>query len=239
MEVTNDNFEVVFPQIEKAMLEADVVVFDTELSGLADKKENAIDYWDSVRDRVEKCRKSSRSFALLQRYAARPFSIYVFRSTAASRSYHPDRNLLFQASSYSFLSLHKFDFNKWISKGVPYLSLDEDVTARRKWWKDKGLDLNDLVEDAGSAQSQSPPNANGGEPPSSNEASGSQATGSESASSPGPADAAATQTQSHGPDLVPKGKDIPFLNAAIARVSRWSDIPTCSNDHCKLESITV
>ncbi|KXS09741.1 CAF1-domain-containing protein [Gonapodya prolifera JEL478] len=237
MEVTNDNFEEVFPQIEKAILEADVVAFDTELSGLADKKENVIDYWDSVRDRVEKCRKSSRSFALLQlgiccftwedgRYAARPFSIYVFPSTAASRSYHPDRNLLFQASSFSFLSLHKFDFNKWISKGVPYLSLDEDVTARRKWWKVKGLDLKDLVEVAGNGQSASQANANGGElPSSSNEASGPQATGSgsASASSPGHPDAAATQ--SHGPDLVPKGKDIPFLNAAIARVSRWSGIP--------------
>ncbi|KAJ3338592.1 hypothetical protein HDU93_009369 [Gonapodya sp. JEL0774] len=236
MEVTSDSFEAVFPELERAILDADLVAFDTELSGLVDRKENQIDYWDSVAERVEKSRRAARAFAILQlgictftwqddHYVARPFTIFTFPTTTTRSS--PDRTLVFQSSSFSFLSRNNFNFNKWVAMGVPYLSLEEEHYARKRWWKEKGLP--EVWEDMEAArvralQPQRLLNGDGdGEEGATAQGATTQPTPTPAADNDPPR--SKPQTQSYGPDLTPRPEDLPFLHTSLTRVSNWSGIP--------------
>ncbi|TPX61023.1 hypothetical protein PhCBS80983_g01366 [Powellomyces hirtus] len=144
MEVLRNNFEAFLPTIEDAIAEADFIAIDTEFTGLGIEKSFQIDYLDTVQERYAKCKMSAEAFQTTQyglctfswdaakhKYIAKPFNCYVFPATG-NRVLGLDRHFTCQASSLSFLRDSKFDFNKWISQGIPYVNRDEEAKARRK-----------------------------------------------------------------------------------------------------------
>ena len=137
MEVTKDNFAEALPVIREALEGASFYAFDCEMTGLfvsenrnglAEGKPPA--YLHDVEDRYEELLQSSSAFVInqfglsvfawdevLQSYAAKTFNFYTF--PRPFEEYAP--RFLSEAGSLQFLSEHKFDFNKWIYHGIPYM----------------------------------------------------------------------------------------------------------------------
>lgn len=137
MEVTKDNFAEALPAIREALEGASFYAFDCEMTGLfvsenrnglAEGKPPA--YLHDVEDRYEELVQSSSAFVVnqfglsvfawdedLRSYAARTFNFYTF--PRPFEDYAP--RFLSEAGSLQFLSEHKFDFNKWIYHGIPYM----------------------------------------------------------------------------------------------------------------------
>lgn len=73
------------------------------------------------------------------RYVATPFNFNIFPSTMTSSL---DSSFSCQASSLKFLASNKFDFDKFISKGVPFLS-----KAQEEWVTEYKLSMADQPEE--------------------------------------------------------------------------------------------
>ncbi|KAJ3002533.1 hypothetical protein HKX48_002275 [Thoreauomyces humboldtii] len=144
MEVLRNNFDAFLPQIEEAIASADFIAIDTEFTGLGIGPDYNIEYLDTVQERYAKGRLSAEHFQITQygicpfqwdedakQYLAKPFNCFVFPHKG-NHAFGLDRQFACQAGSMVFLRDNKFDFNTWISQGVPYVNNDDEANARMK-----------------------------------------------------------------------------------------------------------
>jgi poly(A)-specific ribonuclease len=150
MDVTKDNFNELLPQIIDDIDGAEFISIDAEFTGLGLEPSTKNDILDTSQERYEKVSKVIAQFMPIQigictftykaegkHYEARPYNFYIFPRTG-NRFFKLDREFKCQVSSLEFLSNHQFDFSKWVSKGVPYLSVEQQERIQ--------LQLNNLVE---------------------------------------------------------------------------------------------
>mmetsp|Transcript_11195 Transcript_11195/g.22365 ORF Transcript_11195/g.22365 Transcript_11195/m.22365 type:complete len:715 (+) Transcript_11195:84-2228(+) len=134
MEVTRHNFRETLPIVGEALDACQFYAFDCEMTGLFVSDRNGLAegkppaYLHDMEDRYEEILQSSEAFVINQfglstfewngsSYQARTFNFYTF--PRPFEEYQP--RFLCEASSLDFLSQHKFDFNKWIHDGIPYM----------------------------------------------------------------------------------------------------------------------
>ena len=128
MELTRDNYYDIEPKILKDIEECDFISFDLEFSGLI---QNKFKIYDSPEEYFEKLKYNAENFRIIQlgitifkknlenpkEYTAKPYCIYVFPSEKQNNN-----KFNFLLGAIIFNREHGCDFNKWISKGVPYLN---------------------------------------------------------------------------------------------------------------------
>ncbi|KAF9181945.1 hypothetical protein BGZ50_005223 [Haplosporangium sp. Z 11] len=150
MEIHKDNFVASLPLLQKAIQECDFVAMDTEMTGLA-APSNIPKREDSLATRYSKVSVSAANFLVIQLgictftwsdsiggYEARAFNLPCF--PASTDDIKTERFFKCQSTSLEFLISNGFDFNKWISSGIPYLSRpEEDVYIARKAEKEAQL----------------------------------------------------------------------------------------------------
>ena len=130
MELTRDNYYDIEPNILKDIEESHFIAIDLELSGLIQKK---FKIYDSPEENFLKSKYNAENFRIIQfgitpfiksinnkkDYVAKPYNIYIFPSEMQNNG-----KFDFYIESIIFNREHGCDFNKWISKGVPYLNED-------------------------------------------------------------------------------------------------------------------
>lgn len=143
MDVTNENFLDLLPEIAETITECDFIAIDTELSGLL--RERSANRFDLPEERFAKEVESSRGYFIMQfglscfkrldnlKYSNRTYNFYIFPQP---HKFHGDVNRTFalQAHAIQFLCQHNFDFNKLFRHGVSYLTFQEKklLTAQLK-----------------------------------------------------------------------------------------------------------
>ncbi|XP_015760232.1 PREDICTED: poly(A)-specific ribonuclease PARN-like domain-containing protein 1 [Acropora digitifera] len=135
VEVVQNNFEDLFPEIKSLIEKSAFVAFDTEFTGLHTTDASQPSLFDDPDTRYKKLKKTASQFLITQfgltafvqsqedpnKYVAHAFNFFLY-----PHSFGPiDCRFLSQASSLEFLCQHNFDFNKFIYQGVPYLSNDQ------------------------------------------------------------------------------------------------------------------
>ncbi|KAJ3099323.1 hypothetical protein HDU96_010744, partial [Phlyctochytrium bullatum] len=153
--------------IQDAIDGCDFLSIDTELTGLVRDNSENLSIMDGLEERYARVRKSAQDFLVIQygvctftwdaaakRYLARPFNFYIFPSSGGS-TFGLQRSFVSHPASFEFLVKNNFDFNKWITTGVPYLNQDDENSARHRIGKlmlqnDIGIDdkNRDFVEGA-------------------------------------------------------------------------------------------
>ncbi|GBN13375.1 Poly(A)-specific ribonuclease PARN [Araneus ventricosus] len=133
------DFEEVLPSI-KSIDDCDFLCRDTELTGLynARSEEHA---FDTMEERYFKLRERCSNFLIIQfglttfkyhpeekKYTHCDFNFYVFPRPHIRQA--PDPRFWCQSSSLHFLASHKYDFNKTIYEGIPYLTFTQEKKVR-------------------------------------------------------------------------------------------------------------
>jgi len=144
MEVDNNNFGEVISIFRQSVTKADFLAIDTELTGL-EQPANRSSFYTPLEERYKKLKISIDSFLLIQfgvctftwdtdlkSYIARPFNFYVFPQQFNGT----DTFFISSASSLRFLATNKFDFNKLIYNGIPYLNLEQEAKIRNSNYLD-------------------------------------------------------------------------------------------------------
>ncbi|XP_043272276.1 pre-piRNA 3'-exonuclease trimmer-like isoform X2 [Venturia canescens] len=144
MNVTNTNFEEVYPKIKKSLESATFVAIDAEFSGLQSADKN-ISYlneslFDSPKERYTKLRKNIEPFIAIQfgltaftyvkhenKYNAESFEFYLIPRPLPTKN----RTFLVQAVTLQFHTFYKFDFNELVYNAVSYLDENEETALRR------------------------------------------------------------------------------------------------------------
>jgi poly(A)-specific ribonuclease len=141
MDITKDNFDASLALVEDTIVRwADFCAIDLEFTGVetcASKNH----YLDTINERYKRVVANAPDFIIIQfglcafkhdsttnSYLARPFNFSLFPQSFRTI----DKRFVCQASAMQFLSQNNFDFNKWIYKGIPYLSkYQEDLIRKR------------------------------------------------------------------------------------------------------------
>ena len=130
MELTKDNYYDIEPKILKDIEDCNFIALDLEMSGLI---QNKFKIYDSPEENFIKSKYNADNFRIIQfgicffikniennkEYIAKPYNIYIFPSEKQNNN-----KFDFYVESIIFNKNHGCDFNKWISKGVPYLNDD-------------------------------------------------------------------------------------------------------------------
>lgn len=158
MDVTKYNFESKLPEIEENLRHATFLAIDTEFTALSACSEKCNpSLFDGASQRYQKLKMNIDKVIIMQiglstfqfvrdenKYIVHTYRIPVFPSSFGT----VDVVYLSQASSIRFLSNYKFDFNKFIYDGVPYLNMhDENILRRRLQDYDKFRDVENLNSD--------------------------------------------------------------------------------------------
>ncbi len=126
-------------EIRAAIINADYVAIDTEMSGL-NVEEARNNLFDSIDDRYCAAATSASVFQMMQlgvctikqladgSFECAPFNFTLYPSEFAKN----DKVFGVSASAFTFLSQNGFDFNKWVREGVPYLSIEQEKKLRAK-----------------------------------------------------------------------------------------------------------
>ncbi|KAI7907253.1 ribonuclease H-like domain-containing protein [Cokeromyces recurvatus] len=136
MEILKSNFEEKLPLIKEALLEADFISIDTELTGLT-TPDVQFQTGDDIAIRYSKIKSCVQEFTIIQfgvcafkrdpateNYIAKPFNFYIFGADTAE--IQSRRVFSASASSLTFLRSNKFDFNKLIDEGIPFYNYSEE-----------------------------------------------------------------------------------------------------------------
>ncbi|KAF0760366.1 poly(A)-specific ribonuclease PARN-like [Aphis craccivora] len=137
MDVVNENFYQLLPEIELAIAECDFIAIDGEFTGLHNG--TMVSIFDTAAQYYQKLRSNCMDFLMVQfglcavkynaekkKYTYRAYNFYTFPKPMSR--YAPDCRFLCQSSSMEFLSNNNFDFNKLFKHGIPFLTLpDEQV----------------------------------------------------------------------------------------------------------------
>ena len=149
MIVTIDNYKNVFNIFKDSCDKAKFVSFDCEMTGLNFDIKTEPTKYDTQEYRYQKVKRGVEKFDLIQLgltffmenkkinsenkeeeyYMERSFTFYLFKNPQ-NKYYNFDKNKnifffesLSHPTSIKFLSQNNFDFNKLISKGIPYTKL--------------------------------------------------------------------------------------------------------------------
>lgn len=137
MDVVNENFYQLLPEIEQAIAECDFIAIDGEFTGLHNG--TMVSIFDTATQYYLKLRSNCMDFLMVQfglcavkyntekkKFTYRAYNFYTFPKPMSR--YAPDCRFLCQSSSMEFLSNHNFDFNKLFKHGIPFLTVpDEQV----------------------------------------------------------------------------------------------------------------
>lgn len=144
MDVTNENFIELLPEIIETIRECDFVAIDTELSGLM--RDRSLNRFDLPDERYSKAYELSRGYFIMQfglscfignrqsrKYDNRTYNFYIFPQPHEGYG-DIDRTFSLQAHAIQFLSENGFDFNKLFKHGISYLTFSEKkaLSARMK-----------------------------------------------------------------------------------------------------------
>uniref|UniRef100_A0A6G1SAF7 Poly(A)-specific ribonuclease PARN n=1 Tax=Aceria tosichella TaxID=561515 RepID=A0A6G1SAF7_9ACAR len=146
MDVTNENFLELLPEIGETIGDCDFIAIDTELSGLL--RERNVNRFDLPEERFAREVESSRGYFIMQfglscfkrldhlKYSNRTYNFYIFPQP---HKLHGDINRTFsvQAHAIQFLCQHNFDFNKLFRHGVSYLTFQEKKLLTAELKKEK------------------------------------------------------------------------------------------------------
>lgn len=130
IEVTSENFNTIYPNLERALKNANFIAIDTEFSGLnVDDIKNSL--FDSINERYEKQRCNIQPYIIIQfgitafqriqnenQYTAEAFNFFLLPRSIPSKN----RQLVWQIAALEFLTAYEFDFNKLAYKGISYLN---------------------------------------------------------------------------------------------------------------------
>jgi poly(A)-specific ribonuclease len=136
MDVTCENFEDACTFFEELLPLTDFIAFDMEMTGISPMQRNPFgrhspfdpphERYLSNREGVMNYMMCQLGFCLVrldestQTYRMHPFNFNCF---PFSQQWVNDPHFTCQASSLKFLASTQFDFNKWIYKGIPFVSL--------------------------------------------------------------------------------------------------------------------
>ncbi|KAB8289811.1 hypothetical protein EYC80_010444 [Monilinia laxa] len=152
MEVHRDNWRQLLLPILKDISNATFVSFDLEMSGITTRpkhtnQERTHDIGKpSLQQQYEEVKDAAETFQVLQLgitcveeerdkeyYLAKPYNINLSPLFLYDRVFDLDRNFCFSSSATSFLQSNGFDFGAVFTKGVPYLSEQEEVETRERY----------------------------------------------------------------------------------------------------------
>ncbi|XP_018394425.1 PREDICTED: poly(A)-specific ribonuclease PARN-like domain-containing protein 1 [Cyphomyrmex costatus] len=129
IEVTNQNFNNVYPHLEHTLKNASFIAIDGEFTGIeGDDVKNSL--FDSVHERYEKNRNHIQPYIIIQfgisafqrvhdenEYTAEAFNFFLLPRSIPSKN----RHFLWQIISLEFLTMYGFDFNKLAYQGISYI----------------------------------------------------------------------------------------------------------------------
>ena len=142
MEVTRDNFALVYPEFKIKLASCAFVSFDEEMTGIHHPSwEQRNKKHDDVHDRYAKMVPVARRYAIIQfglvlwhevtlpngeeGVEASPYCFYVFPDNG------PDVSM--SLSAITFLRNNHMNFGKWIESGVPYANEKDEAYLRTKY----------------------------------------------------------------------------------------------------------
>lgn len=147
MEVTTDNFDDIYPEMEQKIKECDFCSIDCELSGITNFKH--LNSFDTPKHRYDRMRKNDQNYLILQFgvcffkcndsdksncYETSAYNCFLFpRSEKCKFSHESSFSCL--NSSLEFLINQGFDFNKQFTKGVSFMSKENEEKARNRIMK--------------------------------------------------------------------------------------------------------
>lgn len=141
MDITKDNFDVSLALVEDTIVKwADFIAIDLEFTGV-ETCASRNHYLDTINERYRRIIANSPDFIIIQfglcafkhdsttnSYLARPFNFTVFPHTFRTI----DKRFVCQASALQFLAKNNFDFNKFVYKGIPYMSKYQEELLRKR-----------------------------------------------------------------------------------------------------------
>lgn len=143
MDVTNENFITLLPEIVETVRDCDFIAIDTELSGLM-RERSLNNRFDLPNERYAKAFVSSRGYFIMQfgiscftkcpsssEYNNRTYNFFIFPQSNEAFG-DIDRSFSLQAHAIQFLSENGFDFNKLFRHGVSYLTFEEKKNLSAK-----------------------------------------------------------------------------------------------------------
>lgn len=140
MEVTGSNFDEEFDNFKNDLKNAVFVAFDAEFNALLSGEGFKHRLFDTNEDRYNLIKKEADQLIMTQ-VGLTMFSYQKERDKYIAKSYtfylcpqyfgDIDQSFVFVASTLKFLRRHRFDFNKFIYGGVPYLSKAEEAVVRK------------------------------------------------------------------------------------------------------------
>lgn len=141
MEVVNENFYQLLPEIEQAIDDCTFIAIDGEFTGLHNG--TMVSIFDTAAQYYQKLRMNCMDFLMVQfglcavkyhadtkKFTYRAYNFYTFPKPMSR--YAPDCRFLCQSSSMEFLSNHNFDFNKLFKHGVPFLTGPDEQVLRNE-----------------------------------------------------------------------------------------------------------
>eukprot|EP01138_Halocafeteria_seosinensis_P010601 gb/GECG01010825.1/.p1 GENE.gb/GECG01010825.1/~~gb/GECG01010825.1/.p1 ORF type:complete len:1029 (+),score=136.17 gb/GECG01010825.1/:1-3087(+) len=136
MHVSKENFDTMLPALKEAIEKADFVALDLEFSGLQAESMATILPNDTIRTRYLRMRHAVRQMQVFQ------FGLAIFRWDQESNSWKgmpfsfyllPRKGKFVNcADSVRFLADNGFDFGKWATTGLPFLSRDHEQSSRKR-----------------------------------------------------------------------------------------------------------
>lgn len=145
IEVTDQNFETLYPKIEETLKNATFFSIDTEFSGVKTDFFVKESLFDSPNERYAKLKTNIKPFIIIQfgltafrhireqnTYSAETFSFYLLPRSIPSKN----RHFVWQISSLEFLSIYNFDFNKFAYDGISYLNEEDEVDLQSNLQQD-------------------------------------------------------------------------------------------------------
>ncbi|XP_011156770.2 pre-piRNA 3'-exonuclease trimmer isoform X2 [Solenopsis invicta] len=140
IEVTNENFNQVYPHLEQTLKNANFIAIDGEFTGIdGDDVKNSL--FDSVHERYENNRINIQPHIIIQfgisafqriqnenKYTAEVFNFYLLPRSIPSKA----RQFLWSIPALEFLTVYGFDFNKLAYQGISYLDeVDEEFLQQQ------------------------------------------------------------------------------------------------------------
>ncbi|CAF0716460.1 unnamed protein product [Brachionus calyciflorus] len=139
-DITNENFEIKFHEINYNISKANYIAIDTEFTGLhIDEFRPSLT--DSAEERYQKLKKPIQTFNVIQ------FGLSTFRYCNEQRAFITDTYNFYlfprlnglldhcyshQVSCVDFLCKHEFDFNKLYYQGISYLNTQQEKQLEKK-----------------------------------------------------------------------------------------------------------
>lgn len=139
IEITNQNFNKVYPHLEHTLKNASFIAIDGEFTGIeGDDAKNSL--FDSVYERYENNRSHIQPYIIIQfgisafqrvhdenTYTAEIFNFFLLPRSIPLKN----RQFLWQIGALEFLTTYGFDFNKFAYQGISYLDQADEAILQK------------------------------------------------------------------------------------------------------------